>query len=973
MGEIENWTVRLPRTESIGPYAFEMDAFLSPGLGFSAAKASWALVRKLAKGQEFSQELVACAESALEEALLSQLEEPGELLSAIMRHLGQSGVCVNLFIPELDPDFSLPAGVEDWSTSMNSLLATFEEIDPSQINILQLSQEFAQGLFARVIASSRRPGSPLTQFVLVSARDGRVMADPKGGCQVQSEETNNLWRLPTEEEYFERSEPGVLLSGLMSSGRNRIVLHGVSGAGKSVLARREAEGNLASLVWWFRCATASTLAEDCAAFLAARKVAVTGSPMDQVKKFLAQESDWLAVLDDVPDRETVNSLIPSGTLRGTAIITSVTPLAFPLDSLVPVGLLARQEGVQFLRRYSMYSTEELGRVVDVLGGLPLALRQAGTYMQDTGADPRAFVDRIRHAPIHVLGQYAPVDHPNSVVAVHEAALEVAQSKCSDSERLLAVIAVCEPAGIPRTFLSGLIRRDKSGIVLDATLAALERGGLIHQNLKGTVNCHAVTAALTKASISGEVRRELCRNTLKVAVESMTSVSGGLQVGVDSVVPAVDALLAGAEADKEVWASAKWAMSFFAAISGRPAAASEQIARAKAIAVAENSWSSEANRSMGKFVEGVSHALSGNTSAAIPLLEEYCLQVEQVSDFESAVSAYAVLAYCANLTGDVQSAMHYLERAVRIADHSTATHLAAQLIYYASRLATPDEAAERLENLLLQHRGDDDVFNSWLANAAARSLMASGRIGRAIELFEFSLSASRRAGGDEWLDVGRDLNDLGMALLESGDFVEAKKTLELSLDVYLQPGGDLHPYASMPTMHLSRLFCIQGSRTTGPERAALLAEAEKMAETSVELNRVSGESNPDLAASFIALGDVKYVLGLPAEAATYQAKALAIDRAVFGDLHHEAGIDACKLAVSQMEIGNNKRATSWLEFAAKSLEFRPEQNPAASFTFFNARILVNRRLGQTDKVASDLEQLRKLGFDDIAALGGREMG
>ena len=111
-----------------------------------------------------------------------------------------------------------------------------------------------------------------------------------------------------------------------------------------------------------------------------------GDPAGRVHAVLARRDDWLLVFDNVPDPGAVRGLVPPAG-GGRVVITSQFG-SWPGRQVVEVPVLDRAVAARFLlERAGAAGAAEQAAAWELafeLGGLPLALEQAGAYMQAAG-------------------------------------------------------------------------------------------------------------------------------------------------------------------------------------------------------------------------------------------------------------------------------------------------------------------------------------------------------------------------------------------------------------------------------------------------------------------------------------------------------------------------------------------------------------------------------------------------------------
>jgi hypothetical protein len=263
------------------------------------------------------------------------------------------------------------------------------------------------------------------------------------------------------------------------------VLAGADGTGKTAIALWVAR-EVASRgvpVWWVPAADARTLTVsllDLAADLGAQpaEVAQAGAgerdAADLLWRYLEQRAPWLLVFDGADDPA---ALAEPGWLRrtqgGLIVVTSRSAgerTWGPHAELHPAGPLDPAAGGNVLADLAPHggSALQAAALAERLGGLPLALRHAGSLLTASG---QAFSD------------YGPVDSRDVVAGTRELALEaLAAGGRPQARALLRVLCCLAPSAV---IPAGMLDMDVLGRVCDGDaglakkgLRALARVGLI---------------------------------------------------------------------------------------------------------------------------------------------------------------------------------------------------------------------------------------------------------------------------------------------------------------------------------------------------------------------------------------------------------------------------------------------------------------------------------------------------------------
>lgn len=171
-----------------------------------------------------------------------------------------------------------------------------------------------------------------------------------------------------------------------------------------------------------------------------------------------QES-WLLIFDNANDLALVHRYIPrqgKGSVLLTTRAQAVTALALPLN----VETMGIMEGAHFLlhRTQRLNATDEerneAANVVMALDGFPLALDQAGAYMEETGCSFGDYL-RLHHEYYHALlarrGMQA-TQYPDSVTTTWDISFQKVEQANPAAADLLRLCAFLVPDHIPEDIL-----------------------------------------------------------------------------------------------------------------------------------------------------------------------------------------------------------------------------------------------------------------------------------------------------------------------------------------------------------------------------------------------------------------------------------------------------------------------------------------------------------------------------------------
>jgi hypothetical protein len=179
-------------------------------------------------------------------------------------------------------------------------------------------------------------------------------------------------------------------------------ISGLGGIGKTQLAIEYAYRYRAEYqaVFWVRAETTETIyASYC------ELAALLGLPekeaqeqeivMQAVQRWLRQANGWLLILDNADDLNQVRAFVPKG-VTGHLLFTTRTHITGKVAKCLEVDTLDREMGALLLLRRAGLIKSDISfdealpadqsmalALSEELGGLPLALDQAGAYIEET--------------------------------------------------------------------------------------------------------------------------------------------------------------------------------------------------------------------------------------------------------------------------------------------------------------------------------------------------------------------------------------------------------------------------------------------------------------------------------------------------------------------------------------------------------------------------------------------------------------
>lgn len=181
-----------------------------------------------------------------------------------------------------------------------------------------------------------------------------------------------------------------------------------------------------------------------------------GKTAQAVKQWFESNSGWLLILDNVESMDDVKGWIPAGH-RGHTLLTTRRHSTGTVAKGVQLPKMTPDEGADFLLRRAKIenpSSADRAAVRDLskeMGGLPLALDQAGAYIEEAQVSPSEYLNlyRLEGKKLRVKPGATP-DH-DSVTKTFSLAVDKLGGPARDIVRICAFMA---PDAIPEEILTG---------------------------------------------------------------------------------------------------------------------------------------------------------------------------------------------------------------------------------------------------------------------------------------------------------------------------------------------------------------------------------------------------------------------------------------------------------------------------------------------------------------------------------------
>lgn len=186
-----------------------------------------------------------------------------------------------------------------------------------------------------------------------------------------------------------------------------------------------------------------------------------------VKHWLETHTGWLLILDGADDVRMATEILPMGG-KGHILLTTRDQAVVTIPNRIEIEKLDKQEGtLLLLRRSRLISDDDLieaveksrrsaaEAIVQAVDGLPLALDQAGTFIEETGCGLAGYLNLYHTHRKDLLQRRSslPTDHPEAVANTWSLSFQMIEQTNRAAAALLRLCAFLAPDAIPEEILT----------------------------------------------------------------------------------------------------------------------------------------------------------------------------------------------------------------------------------------------------------------------------------------------------------------------------------------------------------------------------------------------------------------------------------------------------------------------------------------------------------------------------------------
>jgi tetratricopeptide (TPR) repeat protein len=268
--------------------------------------------------------------------------------------------------------------------------------------------------------------------------------------------------------------------------------------------------------------------------------------VEAVKRWFQEHTEWLLILDNADDISMVQGFIPLGR-KGHILLTTRAHATGRVAQRIEVEKMEPDEGALFLLHRATIidpdapletasrTDQDIAReIVNVMDGLPLALEQAGAYIEETECGLQGYLRLYQTQGVRLLkehGEFVP-DHPEPVATTWSLSFEKVEQANAAAAEFLRFCAFLAPDAIPEELftesaaeLGSILELVASDLnMLNAAIRELLKYSLVHRDPEiQTLSIHRLVQEVLKDAMSKEVQREWAGRAVRAVSRAFPAV------------------------------------------------------------------------------------------------------------------------------------------------------------------------------------------------------------------------------------------------------------------------------------------------------------------------------------------------------------------------------------------------------------------------------------------------------------------
>ncbi|MGB7846460.1 MAG: FxSxx-COOH system tetratricopeptide repeat protein [Candidatus Acidiferrum sp.] len=799
----------------------------------------------------------------------------------------------------------------------------------------QLSDDYDQ-LYRRL---TNQPLISMPALGGVKAMPARESLPPLPSLE-RKQDFQTIWLLPyPRNPYFTGREKILDILRQTLEKRKRAALSGFGGLGKTQTAIEYAyqHRELYSAVFWAKANSRDQLLGDFVAI--ARMLNLPSSQakeqevtVAEVKQFLETHAGWLLILDNADDFDLLREFLPDDP-QGHLLLTTRARALGGFAERLSIGEMQSEEGALLLLRRaglvakdaSLSAANEADRSVALqisqeLGDLPLALDQAGAFIEETPSSLAEYLSFYRSEKGKLLAERDSLgDHPSVAVTFSLAFAQVTGNSAAAAD-LIRLCAFLAPDAIPEEVFTvgaaalgdNLGHAAHSSLEFARVLKEAGRFSLVDRDAQSkTLDIHRLAQVVIQAGMSEAEQRDWAARAVRTVEKAFPNVEFKNWEMCQKLLPHAQACASLVE---------KWTYTFPEAaillntvadyLCDRALFADAEPLYQRALAIREKTLGPKhpdvatslnnlatLYRSQGKYAEA-----EPRYQRALAIWEE-ALGPEHpdvVRSLNNLAALYRSQGKYTDAELRYQRALAVREKALgpNHPDVAMSLNNLAELYREQRKYAEAEPLYQRALTLREKTLGPDHPDVALSLNNLAALYDRQGKYPEAWLRYQRALAIREKALGPDHPDVARSLNNLAALYDSRGKYVEAEPLYQRALAIREKALGPDHPDVATTLNNLAVLYANQRK----------YAEAEPLYQRArAILEKTLGPNHPDVARSLNNLAMLYRSQGKYAEAEPLYQRALAIREKALGPSHPDVATILENYAALLFKMGRDEQA------------------------------------------------------------------
>jgi tetratricopeptide (TPR) repeat protein/transcriptional regulator with XRE-family HTH domain len=588
-----------------------------------------------------------------------------------------------------------------------------------------------------------------------------------------------------------------------------------------------------------------------------------------VKRWLSSHTHWLLILDNVDTLEILADYLPLYS-SGDVLLTTRLQALGTLAQNIEVEKMGLDEGVIFLlRRTKMLSAgagldqstqenqEQAVEIVTALDGLPLALDQAGAYIEETRCSLSHYLDLYSTSRKELLrrrGRF-PVDHPDSVAITWSISFQQVEYESLAAAELLHLLAFLDPEAIPEEIIingtaelsTSLELVENAPLKVDTIIELLLRYSLVRRNsVSRSLSIHRLVQAVLRDGMDKDTQRSWAERAIRAVNRTFPDVELNTWEECQRCLPHV--LMCATYIEEYELAFAEAARLCNEAATYLIIHAQYKLAELllhHALSIRQQVFDADHPDTAHTLNDlGVLYLKQSKYHEAEPLLQQ-ALVIRQT------------------------------QLGIEHPDTATSFNNRAQLFYEQGLYPSAERMYRKALDIRQRVLQPDHPDIAQSLNNLAELYTVLGKFSQAESLYEEALNSQKKSLGSEHPQVAQTLNNMALLYRSKGEYPQAEQYYLKALDIQEQVLGSDHPDVAETLNNLARLYRAMGT----------YEKAEPLYQSALHIRESTfGIDHPQVAQSYYSIAKLYHSQGKYFEAEKLIEQALLIQEQRLGTNH-----------------------------------------------------------------------------------------